>query len=429
MLKMMFRKLWSKKWMSVCLLVGIILLAATIVSFPLYRDAAFDRMLNDEFRNYLSDNADWPTKNTFVMVSKKDAGGSAMVRMETLMGGLHDSLGVTGRETVYFYSLAKTDAVSLMNRQDLGKLSMRVGFMSNLPSHADMLAGSMYSESGYARDGAIEAVISQSCLVGCNVLVGENLEFPYLFDKNGEKLHIKIVGVFGNREGDFYWQKKPDELNLDLLMNEELFRELFTGEKAGQYTITSSFYSLFEYEDIKAGQAGQITAYTNWLIKESPFKSTMSEPPYAGILDSYARKQNRIRATLFLLQIPVLVLLGAFLLMISGQMYDMERNEISVMKSRGASGKQVLRLYFYQSLFLAAVGTAGGYFLGILFAGVLGSARSFLEFDLTGIGNVIDQENLFNTTPLLYALASFLGSVLIMTVPVIRHSRLTIVKL
>ena len=199
MLKMMFRKLWSKKWMSVCLLVGIILLAATIVSFPLYRDAAFDRMLNDEFRNYLSDNADWPTKNTFVMVSKKNAGGSARVRMETLMGGLYDSLGVTGRETVYFYSLAKTDAVSLMNRLDLGKLCMRVGFMSNLPSHADMLAGSMYSESGYARDGAIEAVISQSCLVGCNVLVGENLEFPYLFDKNGEKLHIKIVGVYGNR--------------------------------------------------------------------------------------------------------------------------------------------------------------------------------------------------------------------------------------
>lgn len=429
MLKMMFRKLLSKKWMSVCLLVGILLLAATTVSFPLYRDSAFDRMLKDEFRNYLSLNADWPTKNTFVITSKKDAGGNAMSRMESLMSGLYDSLGVTEKETVYYYSLAKTDAISLMNRKDLGKLSLRVGFLSNLPDHAVMLAGKMYSESGFAEDGAVEALISQSCLVTSNLLVGETLEFPYLFDADGKKLHVRIAGVFGEEEDDFYWQKTSEQLNLDLLINESVFRDFFTGEKAEKYTITSSYYALFEYEDIVAGQLGKITEYTNWLLKESPYKSTMSEPAYMGILDSYARKQNRIQATLFLLQIPVLVLLGAFLLMISGQMYDMERNEISVMKSRGASGKQVLELYFFQSLFLSVSGSAAGYFLGILFAEVLGSARSFLEFDFSSVGNAVEEGNFFSKTPILYAVCALIGSVFIMTVPVIRHSKLTIVKL
>ena len=63
----------------------------------------------------------------------------------------------------------------------------------------------------------------------------------------------------------------------------------------------------------------------------------------------------------------------------------MERNEISVMKGRGASGRQIFGLYFLQSCFMALVGAAGGIPLGGVFAEVLGSARSFLEFDLQAV--------------------------------------------
>ena len=79
--------------------------------------------------------------------------------------------------------------------------------------------------------------------------------------------------------------------------------------------------------------------------------------------------------------VPVLILLGAFLFMISGQMYEMERNEISVIKSRGSSGGQIFRLYLYQSLFLTLVGGAVGIPLGSVFSMILGSASNFLEFD------------------------------------------------
>ncbi len=89
---------------------------------------------------------------------------------------------------------------------------------------------------------------------------------------------------------------------------------------------------------------------TKYLLDESAFRGTMKEPAYLSILETFSGKQKRISATLFILQIPVLVLLGAFLLMISGQMYEMERNEISVLKSRGASGGQIMRLYLYQSI-------------------------------------------------------------------------------
>ena len=110
--------------------------------------------------------------------------------------------------------------------------------------------------------------------------------------------------------------------------------------------------------------------------------------------------------------------------MIASQMYDMERNEISVLKSRGGSGGQILRLYFYQSVFTTLIGTLVGLQLGKLFCSILGSARNFLEFSVRS-----DLQVKFTKETMMYAGAAALVSILVMTLPALKHSRLTIVKL
>ena len=55
--------------MVVCLLLGIVLLVATVVSFPRYRIAAYDRMLADEFTEYLETEGDRPARNQFRVIS------------------------------------------------------------------------------------------------------------------------------------------------------------------------------------------------------------------------------------------------------------------------------------------------------------------------------------------------------------------------
>ena len=53
MLRITLIKLWHKKLMSLCRLLGSVLLIATVVSFPLYKKAAFDDMINEGFRSFL----------------------------------------------------------------------------------------------------------------------------------------------------------------------------------------------------------------------------------------------------------------------------------------------------------------------------------------------------------------------------------------
>lgn len=421
----MLQKLRHKKWMNCCLLLGSILLIATVVSFPLYQTAAYDRMLQDEFRDYISSEGKWPTMASLLHVSNKDAGGGAISRAENLFVNMCADLGVTQKEIIYYYLLDPAAVSSAMGRNAVEGASIQLGMRSNLPEHAEILSGEMYSDTGLAEDGSIEVVVSESALVEMNLLVGETLVFQNRRDADDQEIRITVTGVFGQKQrGDDYWQETPEEMTNVCLMNEALFRKMFTGENAGKFSITCRYCVLFEYSDIKASQVDRLIKRTDYLTQESSFRKIFKEPDYRKTLETYVRKQDRIRTTLLILQVPVLILLGAFLFMISGQMYEMERNEISVIKSRGSSGGQILRLYFYQSLFLTLVGGAVGIPLGAVFSMILGSASNFLEFDGSRTLEVT-----YTPQAWIYAAAAMLITLLVITVPAIRHSRVTIVNL
>ncbi|MCI8431599.1 MAG: ABC transporter permease [Lachnospiraceae bacterium] len=425
MFRIMLQKLWHKRWMNLCLLLGSILLIATVVSFPLYQSAACERMLQDEFRSDMAKQGRWPAMLSMITVSKKDRQGTAIRRMEELMAGLEGQLGIAVKETLYYYLLNAQEVHSAMNRTDMGDQSLRLGTLSGLPDHAEMLSGEMFSEKGLTEDGSIEVVVSQAGMVKLDLLVGETILFDNLKDAEGKPLKLFIKGVFAEGSGDdFYWQVDPDEMENVCLMQTDLFRRMFTGENAARYTITCRYLPLFDYESIRSDQVASLAEATRFLTEESDFRSTMDRPAYQDILENYLSKQGRIQATLLILQVPVLIMLGAFLFMISGQMYEMERNEISVIKSRGSSGGQIFRLYLYQSTFLTLTGSALGIPLGAVFSRVLGSARSFLEFEDSGSLQIV-----FTAKTWGYAAGAMAASLCIMALPAIRHSRVTIVKL
>ncbi len=425
MFGIMLQKIWHKKWMISCLLLGCILLMATVVSFPMFKGAVFDRMLPDEFEQYMKENSTWPATMQLKVVCQREAGGETIKSMEALMDEIYDKMGVEEYETFKSYMLLKADAGSLWERTELWNLSIKLGTICGLPEHAELISGQMYSEDGLDEEGNIEVVISQACMVESDLLLGETLEFDELKDAEGNPIRLKIVGIYKQAgTQDFFWQITPEEMDNTCLMNETLFMEMFTGENAKKFTITCKYFPMIDYTQLKASNVEQLQEYTGYLVNESEFKGMTSEPDYMEILDDFLSKQSRIESTLLILQIPVLILLCAFLLMISSQMYDMERNEISVIKSRGSNRGQIFRLYLYQSLFLTFIGTLLGIPLGMFFCKILGSARNFLEFD---IRNTLTTK--FSEEVLWYGLGAAFVCILVMTIPALKHSRVSIVKL
>lgn len=425
MLGIMLEKMWHKKWMNVCLLLGCILLTATVVSFPIYRAAAYNRMINDEFENYISTEGRWPTMISATVVSRKEKGGSTLKKMDEFPEGFYERLKVKETYTFRELSLSSTPMSSETGRGDAKALSIKLAAIGDMTDHIKLLAGELYSEAGKTEDGAIEVLISQSCMVDKGLLVNEYFTFDDIKAPDGKALRIYVKGVYDSAdELNYFWQIKPEKLNDTILCREDVFRSTFMGDNVGKYTITSYIVPMFDYESVKATDVDRIYADTKYYMEESPFKSVLKDAPYVKIIDDYNKKLTRISATLIILQVPVLAMLAAFLFMISGQMYEMEKSEISVIKSRGSSSGQIIRLYFYQGLVLTLTGAVIGMPLGALFAKVLGSTRNFLEFDFSQSLNVS-----YTKESLIYALAAIAVCLLSITIPSFKHSKVTIVNL
>ena len=419
------RKMWHKKWLFFCLLLGSILLIATVASYPMYRNAVYNRMLQDEFDGYLREKSKWPTRMELVTMSEKDDGGVVMSDLEAFTANLPKQLGMEIKENVIYYALLISNAYSEYDREDNDTKDMRLSYLSGLDAHAKIIEGEMYSEDGFDEEGYVEVVVSEATMLHLSLFVGDCYEFEWLKFADGTPIKVKITGVFEEADAsDFYWQVKPDEVKSGLFMNEELFRASFTGENAKGYSLTCKYYVLLEYQDMESVKVKDLLDTTKRLTEESPYSSAISKVVYPEIIESYLTKESRISTTLFILQVPVMLLLCAFLFMISCQMYEMERNDISVMKSRGASRGQIFRLYLYQSMVLTGLGILGGLPLGSVFCRILGSADHFLEFGIRRKLNVSYSADVFG-----YAFAAAAVSVLIMTIPALWHSKVSIVNL
>ena len=421
----MLQKMWHKKWMNLCLLLGITLLVGTLVSFPLYAQAAYERMLQDEFDDCLSEQGIWPSMNTLVTFSKKDKKGETIKNMEAFLAGLNDAMGVKGLQTISYYSLTASEIVSEMNRPDLSGENLRLGTMSGLEDHVTIRYGEDFSQEGMTKDGAYEVLVDETCLIEKDLLLGETLSLSNVLDKNGKPIRVFIKGVFDTSQNDdYYWQIDKLDLLGTCFMREDHFRSVFMGERVGKYNITCNYYQLFSYEDISCEQVPELYENTKYMTEKSGYRSVFKKPVYMNVLEKYMGKQTRIAGTLRILQIPVLIMLAAFLFMISNQMYEMEKNEISVIKSRGSYRRQIFLLYLYQNLLLVVTGGIIGIFLGRGFASVLGATRNFLSFSSDNSLPVT-----FNRQGFLYALSGMGFALLCLTVPAIPHSGITIVNL
>ena len=424
MFGIMLQKMWQKKWMNLSLLLGCILLIATTVSFPLYQKAAYDRMLQDEFTDYISEKSNWPMIIQFSANCQKDK-KDTIGKIENYSAGIYEQMGVDEYDTVYSYEIFRAPLSSEIKRDDVEDISLSLSAMSDLTSHAKLVAGEFYSDDGVDENGAIEVIVPQSTLTGKGLLLGESLTYKKMTTADGDPITIKVVGVYtGRKSEDFYFQVDPERMFDSCMMNPDLFRTMFTGANAEKYNIAIDVYDMLDYTSVSASQVAHINETTRYLCDESAYKSVIKDPAYQSILEEYEIKRVRITTTLMILQIPVLVLLASFLLMISGQMYEMERNEISVIKSRGSSRGQILLLYIYQGLFLTITGAAIGIPLGALFARILGSTRNFLEFDLNQSLNVS-----YNRETFVYAIAAMIITLLSISIPAIKHSKVSIVNL
>lgn len=428
MLKFVSQKMWNKKWIMLCLLIGNIFLISIACCNPLYTDAVQKKALANSMSEYIAENNRYPgtiVVDSAITVSKGESNADKFVEAMEYVEDIKKNMGVKVKESVEHIYLPNVPCVTESKYGDSVKeLKLSVGAITNLEEHVKIVSGEMFSNKA-ASDGTIDAIISEKGLVSQKLLLGETLEFNAIRDEKNRPLKIRIVGVFENsEEDDVFWVNSPSSFTSEILISKDIFKERYENYEELQYGLRGAWHILLDYNDMQENEL------TDILKKTQEYKNIFKEDSaytfrayYEDLLEEHVKDSRMVGATLLVLQVPLLMLLAAFIFMVSRQILEIEQNEISILKSRGASKKQILLTYLIQSAIISGISLVVGIPFGAFLCQVLGSADSFLGF--------VSRRALslhFSWKVVLYAVAAVLLSIGAMILPVFKFADLTIVE-
>ena len=428
MFSFLLRKMWNNKWMMLSLLVGNILLIGIVSGTPMYVRATLQRVLIRDMQQSQTDRGYFPAiaelNLYFFNIADQDMVFNVYQDTKNnIVPEIIELLEVPMLSVVQHIRLEGWHVFPATNREIGGDIrSVRLSGYDNFEEHINITHGRLPSDT--MTDNVIEAIVNQHTMVRQNLLFNEYLDVTNV-NYHGQDLQVKIVGIFQGREGEhMYWVNDPNQLSNTLLISPDLIVNHFLDPYYRHYRVISTWYMMLDYHQMSVDRVPhylQINEYLNSRFGVMGGQLSYNEN-FIETVTSYIQRSERLTLTLWVLQVPLYVLLALYIFMVSKQILLIEQNDISVLKSRGASRGQLIGVYSLQSLFVALISLALGLPLGIWICRLLGASNGFLEMVQRAALDV-------RITPeaVLYAVFAALISMLTMLLPVIRFSRVTIV--
>ena len=421
MLRFIIRKLFSKRWMILSLLIGNILLAAIAAANTMYTRTSLERTLRLSLNQYLESNNKYPLTYTARTIAIVEQNANILKTTKKLAGSGAD-FGIPVLENIAHYYTQTTGTDSSLERTGRSQ-QLKISTIGEMENHITLIEGSGMTEEP-DEDGVIDAVVSESGMQTMKLLLGEILTYDRFFMPDERPVRIRIAGVFTNSsKDDPYWVKAPSKYKNEIFINSKAFENYLMKTEDGP-TVSADWYTLYDYTMLTTDNVQHmidtVDVYTAYF---SSFYGQKGQDQFTDLLKNYQNTALKIRTTLTVLQIPVYVLLGLFIFMVSRQIVDREQEEIAVLKSRGAGKGQVFGIYLLQSIVLEAIAILLGLPLAVFLTYMLGSANAFLEFVRRKEITVS-----FSRETVIYLAAAAVFSVLTMVIPAMRYAKTTIVN-
>ncbi|SDA16756.1 putative ABC transport system permease protein [Ruminococcus sp. YE71] len=382
MFTLLMRKMRNTKWMVFCLLIGFIMAAAMTSTIPIYMNASLQRMLVKDMENFQTSEGVYPgtyaTTHSVTLDTDTATQKAEIKKIQGIVKDGYDSLDCPASfektyiadEFLYVTSIAITDGSSAAR--------LTLGGMTGLEDAVEVVRGRMY-QKGQRSDGVYECVTTERALKVSELATDTVYEIGNIFGAD-KTVKIEIVGVIDVKDGyEAYWAEGLGEyLNTMFADYDTLFGEIMD---TGAVNITSmAVRYAIDYPKMNMNILGLVNDRIEQQRRTYEDNDISFKIPAADIFVDYADRASQLRETLWLLQIPVILMILVYLFMVSQLNVEQEKNEIAVFKSRGASRGQIIRIYALESMFLGVMTAVVAPFVGMGLCRMLGASNGFLEF-------------------------------------------------
>lgn len=425
LLRLLFRKMWNNRWMTLSTLVGIVVAVAFTTSIPLYSSGSLKRLITDTLQQYSEGIPPGSLWIRFQAAGNTAVDIKALNTVSTFIGEeVPARIGYPIDVTVRTTALAGTRLVVVDPEKVDENVTRKMNLvaMSRINDYTKLTSGVYPKET--VTNKTLEVLVHEDVPFRNAFRLGD--EFYYPLGKSGQRLKVKVVGTYVPKdERSPYWAEGQDALLNRLIMPEKLmYDELFAKRKLSPQTV--DWYSSYDLRTVQRQDlADMIQTITRLDIElYQLLEGTKVNISFLKLLEQFQTQSTQLQLLLFMLAAPVLAMVYYYLFMNAKQALTRQQSDIAVLRSRGAKTMQISMLFLLEGILMGILAVAIGTVLGWYMALSIGSTSEFLTF--------VNRKSLsipFSWDVLLYALGAVVFAIGSSVIPAISYARTSIVSL
>jgi len=392
------RRIIANRWLALATVLGLVAAITLVMSIPLYADAVYYRVLQEELVKAGQGVKGAPQAFAFLF---RNIGSIYGVKEwedvepvdAYLTGPAAQQLGLPVKNIIRY---VKTDNFRLFpadtsqsyasTQEPLEWVSF--GALEQFEEHVSWLEGGPPAPATADPADPIEVAISSVLAETLGVQVGENLlTFRNMETDTGERtvqLPVRVSGVWAPTDPDEgFWFYRPRAFDTQLLTPLATFEGRLASLLEDEVALIA-WYWVMDGATVTAADAPMLVARIDQITQRAATllpNTRLDSSPYDA-LQKYQASARVLTVLLYAFSIPIVALLLAFIGLVVGLAVGRQRNEIAVLRSRGATTIQIAAVAMLEATVLGLIALGIAVPLSVWVAQAFGATRSFLNFSL-----------------------------------------------
>lgn len=432
------KRLIAQQWLALALILGLISSIVLVMSIPLYADAVYYRILQEELTDTgLGDTFSRPPFAYMFRYLGSTYGPQEwedITQLDTYLSSqASGALGLPHKKTIRYFKtdnfrLFPIDQVAYADTTDPLEW-VNIGFISNFEEAIHIVEGSFPAVSPSDSEEAIEVLVSRELADEIGLQIGEQyMLFRRIRAENGDSQRyqtpVRITGVWEpiDLTNDF-WFYNPSTLETLFVIPEQSYHNRIAPVYPKDVNL-GLWYLVMDGSDVTSSDVGRLLVRGRRVeqrVTSLLANSQLSISPL-GALRRYQRASGLLTTLLYAFSVPIIGLLLAFIGLVVGLAVARQQNEVAVLRSRGATVGQVAGISGLEAVLLGILALAISIPISFSVADLIGSTRSFLNFTIES-----DLRLVLTRSTLQFGIGAVLVAFLAQTLPTFRSARYTIV--
>jgi putative ABC transport system permease protein len=394
-LVVVIKRVTSQPWLVVATTLGLVVAIALMMSIPTYANAVYHRIF---LRNIAEEGAPEGTIPPLDFLFRYDGSIYGSKEWEDLRAVdtylTHEAGDRLGLPLISVVRYMTTDPFGLFADRDSAfnnTMSPLVwasfAFISDVENHIIVTEGRFPAFTPLDNSSATEVMIHEDLATSLGFQVDESY-IAYIRVRADDgfvkdlQIPVRIVGIWIPEDpSDSFWFFRPRAFSERLLVPEETFAANISARMEKE-VYTAVWSIMLDGQNINHNDAMPLVRRTLAVRQRAAGllpNTTLGKSPLDALV-SYQRSSNLLTVLLYAFSVPILGLLLAFITLTAALATERRRNEVAVLRSRGAMAAQMVGIAMLEGLLLGGIALALSSPVAMLIAQLIGQTRSFLDF-------------------------------------------------